>query len=311
MKLSEAFASQDAKSQLFKFLVVGIILILAVFFDQWSKNWAENNLASNRYAEHYVTVTVDSAAETPTLADFVAKKYPKNSEIENKRIMAFASTDGIHLNPQDELKDGQIIDLRNVGITVIDGYYDYQYARNPGAAFSFLADKSPTFRSVFFGITGILAIILILVFIGASSWKTHKPMIIALACVLGGALGNVIDRARLSYVIDFVSWHIGDRYYWPTFNIADVFVTCGVAFLVLDMIINRKKYDDKAVDDKSGEKKETKAIEAKESESVVVDAKDEEKAEAVEAKAEEPEAKAETAEAEAAEDKEEQAPAQA
>ena len=261
MKLSEAFASQDAKSQLYKFLVVGIILFLAVFFDQWSKNWAENNLASNRYPEHAVTVTVDSSAETPTLADFVAKKYPKNSEIENKRIMAFASTDGTHLNPQDELKDGQIIDLHNVGLTVIDGYYDYQYARNPGAAFSFLADKSPTFRSVFFGITGILAIILILVFIGASSWKKHKPMIIALACVLGGALGNVIDRTRLSYVIDFVSWHVGDHY-WPTFNVADVFVTCGVAFLVLDMIINRKKYDDKAVEDKSGDAKDTKAIDA-------------------------------------------------
>ncbi|MBR4986119.1 MAG: signal peptidase II [Proteobacteria bacterium] len=245
------------KDKYFKFLIVGIILILSVFLDQWSKFWAEDNLASPHIPDHVVTLNVpDSTAEPMSFEAFIQARYPKNSEDTNKHIVANAMRDNKRLMPQDEVKPGDKIDLRYVSLTVIDGYYDYQYARNPGAAFSFLAKQSDQFRSIFFGITGILAIIFILVFIGHSSWKKQKPLIIALACVLGGAAGNIIDRARLSYVIDFISWHIGDKYYWPTFNIADVFVTCGVVFLILDLLIHKEK---KAVTEGKGEKENTAA----------------------------------------------------
>lgn len=222
-----------------KILIAAFIVFIAVFLDQWTKNWAEDNLANARYPEHYVTLTVNDQ-NAGTVEDIIQKRYPGNNERENKMILANTYRKGERIMPQTEVKDGEELELHHVGLTVIDGYYDYQYARNPGAAFSFLADASPKFRSIFFGITGILAMILIGVFIWRSSWKKNKVLILSLACVLGGAIGNVIDRFRLSYVIDFISWHVGEHY-WPTFNIADVFVTGGVAFLILAMIVQSYK----------------------------------------------------------------------
>jgi signal peptidase II len=62
--------------------------------------------------------------------------------------------------------------------------------------------------------------------------------------VMGGAIGNLLDRTRLGYVIDFIDWH-WYQHHWPTFNIADAFISVGVALLVLDMIINGSLYDEK------------------------------------------------------------------
>lgn len=104
-------------------------------------------------------------------------------------------------------------------------------------------------------------------------------LIITLGCVLGGAAGNIIDRFRYGYVIDFISWHIGDKY-WPTFNIADVFVTCGVVFLVIDLLIHR---DEKAPETAKIASESPKSSEGLESPSDV--AKDEKSSDA--AKAEE------------------------
>ena len=261
------------KDKYFKFLIVVIILVIAVFLDQWTKIWAENNLSTPRFPEHTVTKTVQIETPTTTLEDYLKAEYPKNNEGDIKRMMGFVTKDGQRVMPQDQLTNGEQIQQGYTTITVIDGYYDYQYARNPGAAFSFLADQSPDFRKYFFGITGILAVILILVFIGFSDWRKQKPLILALGCVLGGAVGNIIDRFQYGYVIDFISWHYKDVYYWPTFNIADVFVTCGVIFLVLDMIINHKNYKDE----------DTKAVAEEKAEKVEADKTSEENAEKVEA----------------------------
>ncbi|MBQ9818189.1 MAG: signal peptidase II [Proteobacteria bacterium] len=242
---------QQLKDHLIKYLAVVIIIVLAIVFDQWTKNWAEENLATPRFPEHTVSVQVQNDT---TLEQLVQERYAGNSEHENKLIMANAYRSGERLMPQTNITAGQDVEFKYVGLTVIDGYYDYQYARNPGAAFSFLADQSPEFRSAFFGITGIIAVILMLVFIITGSWKTQKPMILALTFILGGAVGNIIDRIRFGYVIDFISWHV-ENHYWPTFNIADVFVTGGVAFLVLDLLIQaiRSKTSPKAIADASGD----------------------------------------------------------
>ena len=233
-----------------KFIAVAFIVFMAVFLDQWSKNWAEDNLASLRYPEHTVNVEIPQTAQAGTLEAFVKSAYSDETEINQKRMLASASRDGQKIFAQTEVKPGETIAFNDVSKTVIEGYYDYQYARNPGAAWSFLADQSPRFRSIFFGCTGILAVILMIGFIGFSKWKTQKPMIIFLACILGGAIGNIIDRFRMGYVIDFISWHVG-THYWPTFNIADIFVTCGVALLVIDLFVHRNDKDKK--DEKSDE----------------------------------------------------------
>jgi len=62
-------------------------------------------------------------------------------------------------------------------------------------------------------------------------------LIIALALVLGGALGNLYDRLVYGYVIDFIDWYVGD-YHWPAFNIADASIFLGAVLLILDTIVN-------------------------------------------------------------------------
>lgn len=234
-----------------KILVVALILLFAVIFDQVTKFWAEDNLASPRFPEHVVVLTVDGESAT-TVSELIDKRYPQNSDLEKRRMMAGATVNGKPLSATESLEPGSKVLLNYAMITVIDGYYDYQYARNPGAAWSFLADQSAQFRYVFFGITGVLAVILLFVFIVRTPWRGHKFFIVTLACILGGAIGNIIDRFRFGYVIDFISWHIGDKY-WPTFNIADVFVTCGVVLLIIGQLFCRNGKEVKVGESDGGE----------------------------------------------------------
>ena len=110
---------------------------------------------------------------------------------------------------------------------------------NIGAAFSFLASASGWQRWVFIGLA-------VAVSIGITIWLLRLPrgahtlLAAGLALVLGGALGNVIDRIRLGYVIDFIHFH-WDRAYFPAFNVADSAITVGAAFLVLDALLEGRR----------------------------------------------------------------------
>lgn len=236
--------SAKMSDALVKGIVVALIVLFAVFLDQFTKFWADDNLSSPRFPEHTVSLSVETP-EPVSLQDFIKAQYPKSPDVEQLRMASSATKNGDRLLPQDVLQPGDSIELGYVQMTVIEGYFDFQYARNPGAAWSILANQPAQFRAVFFGITGILAIILIGIFIVRSPWKNQKLLIITLACILGGALGNIIDRFRLTYVIDFISWHVGEHY-WPTFNIADVFVTGGVALLVIDLFLHAPKSEKKS-----------------------------------------------------------------
>ncbi len=250
------------KEQAIKFFAVFVVVLLAVLLDQSSKFWADDHLASPRFPEHVISLTVSDADEG-TLQSFIEKNYPGNSESENDKIMGFANRNTERLAPDTVVKSGDEIQLGYVGLTVIPGYYDYIYARNPGAAFSFLANKDANFRSIFFNCTGFLAVFLILAFIATSKWKKQRALIFILAFILGGALGNIIDRIRLGYVIDFISWHI-EEHYWPTFNVADIFVTVGVVLLLIEMLFV-KKSDKKALADNDKNEGETAKSEDSES----------------------------------------------
>lgn len=230
-----------------KLIAVALIVIFAVVADQATKFWAEDNFASVRYPDHQIEVTVDADQAGKTLEEFVKVKYPSLNEGDALRVTSSATRNGEKLRATDTLAKDETVAFNHVSRTVIDGYFDYQYARNPGAAWSFMADKSETFRKWFFGATGIVAVIAMGIFIAISKWKNQKLTILTLACVLGGAFGNMIDRFRMGYVIDFISWHVGEHY-WPTFNIADVFVTGGIALLVIDLIfIHKDEKKEKAV----------------------------------------------------------------
>ncbi len=108
-------------------------------------------------------------------------------------------------------------------------FFRLTHVRNPGAAFSFLADAGGWQRWFFLGLA-VAASGAILVWL----WrlKANEGLQAAgLALILGGALGNFIDRARFGYVIDFLDLYY-QRWHWPAFNLADAAITLGVALLV-------------------------------------------------------------------------------
>jgi len=116
---------------------------------------------------------------------------------------------------------------------------DITRMHNVGAAFSFLASASGWQRWLFIGLAVVVSI-------GLTIWlfklpRGAQPLLAAgLALVLGGALGNVIDRIRLGYVIDFIHFH-WDRAYFPAFNVADSAITVGAACLLLDALLEAKR----------------------------------------------------------------------
>jgi len=120
--------------------------------------------------------------------------------------------------------------------------FDFTLMYNRGAAFSFLNDAGGWQRWAFSAIA-ITVSGFIFVWIRKLS-ATEKWVAIALALILGGAIGNVIDRLIFGYVIDFIHVYIetdGVKHYWPAFNIADSAISIGATMLIIDMLRNIKK----------------------------------------------------------------------
>ncbi|MEP6722567.1 MAG: signal peptidase II [Variovorax sp.] len=116
------------------------------------------------------------------------------------------------------------------GFTTVSSFFNIVRAHNTGAAFSFLADSSGWQRWLFTGI-GVAAAAFIFWML-----KTHagqKLFSFAMACILGGAIGNVIDRMMHGYVVDFLDFHWRNSHF-PAFNVADSAITLGAICLVLD-----------------------------------------------------------------------------
>jgi signal peptidase II len=115
---------------------------------------------------------------------------------------------------------------------------DITLMHNVGAAFSFLATASGWQRWLFIGLAVAVSIAIV-----AWLWRmprSHRLLAAGLSLVLGGAVGNVIDRIRLGYVVDFIHFH-WDRAYFPAFNVADSAITVGAACLLLDALIEPRR----------------------------------------------------------------------
>ena len=114
-------------------------------------------------------------------------------------------------------------------------FFNWVLTFNPGAAFSFLSDAGGWQRWFF----TVLAL-------GVSAWifsmlRKHTGefrLSLALTLILGGALGNVIDRIRFGAVVDFIQWHAAG-YYWPAFNVADSAITIGAVLMVVDQLFKK------------------------------------------------------------------------
>jgi signal peptidase II len=121
---------------------------------------------------------------------------------------------------------------------------DITRMHNVGAAFSFLASASG-WQRWFFIVLAVVVSIAITAWLCRLPRGTHGLLAAGLALVLGGALGNVIDRIRLGHVIDFIHFH-WDRAYFPAFNVADSAITVGAALLLLDALFEPKRSTTKA-----------------------------------------------------------------
>jgi signal peptidase II len=115
---------------------------------------------------------------------------------------------------------------------------DLVHVRNTGAAFSFLAGASGWQREFFIGIGVIASIWMVWMLSRAQSGQ--RAFCLALSLILGGAIGNVIDRVRLGGVVDFLHFHWGP-YYFPAFNVADTAISCGAALLIVDAFLQGRR----------------------------------------------------------------------
>lgn len=117
-------------------------------------------------------------------------------------------------------------------IELVPNFLALRYAENCGAAFGTLDEAPRSLRVVLFTSAALVAI-------GALLWmfvRGHGGPLFAASVpfIASGAIGNMIDRLRLGYVVDFIHFHVYDKFHWPTFNIADTTITIGVALLLLD-----------------------------------------------------------------------------
>ena len=122
-------------------------------------------------------------------------------------------------------------------IPVIEGFWNWYRTYNTGAAFSFLADAGG-WQHWFFVVLAALICTVLGVWLSRtprSDWRTALPF----ALVIGGAIGNVIDRLRFGHVVDFIQWHWRDHY-WPAFNLADSAIVAGAVGIALFGLIGTK-----------------------------------------------------------------------
>ena len=135
-------------------------------------------------------------------------------------------------------KSWAIRKLRFLGdMEIIPGFLNFAYATNTGVAFSMFDSHGDTGRWALSALAFVAAALVLYFF-----WRTPRSddrILGALALLLAGILGNVIDRVRLGFVIDFIDIQFGNWHY-PTFNIADIAICTGAGLLILDMFLSKK-----------------------------------------------------------------------
>ncbi len=127
---------------------------------------------------------------------------------------------------------------------IIPGFLNFAYAQNPGVAFSMFDDHGETGRWALSAVALVAATLVVYFF-----WRTPRTddrVLGALALLLAGIVGNVVDRLRLGFVIDFIDVQFGSWHY-PTFNVADAAICIGAGLLVIDMFFAKKKAETQSV----------------------------------------------------------------
>jgi signal peptidase II len=135
-------------------------------------------------------------------------------------------------------------------ISIITNYFNLTYVRNTGAAFGFMAQAEPGFRVPFFLTVPLLALGVI-AYMFKQLPDDDKKMSIALSLVVAGAIGNLLDRAILGFVIDFLDFHWRYQVHFPSFNVADTVICIGVGLMMLDLFQRAPESEVEAASDPS------------------------------------------------------------
>jgi signal peptidase II len=120
--------------------------------------------------------------------------------------------------------------------TILNDLFDLTYVRNTGAAFGFFASVDSSMKAVLLNSVAVVVFLIVSAYALRSSHKSVRLQV-GLALILGGAVGNLLDRVRFGYVVDFLDFAVSGHH-WPAFNVADSAICIGVGLLFLDMLRN-------------------------------------------------------------------------
>ena len=182
-----------------------ILFVIAVALDQGTKQWAVHALVDDGFHSHTADYKVCGDEDAEMRRSRFIRRHRKN-------------------------------------VTVIEGYFDFRYVENCASAFGLMSRVPESFRFPFFLIVSLLAAAFI-PYLYKKTPANHRLMLYALPFVLGGAVGNLLDRLIFRYVIDFVDWYVvinGTDRHWPTFNVADAAIVVGIGLMVLQMLPRKK-----------------------------------------------------------------------
>lgn len=196
------------------------------------------NEASKLVSEHLSGVT---------LSGFLAERLPHLDEEGIRRtveggLFSYRGNRGM-VQPEEPAKEGEIYLISGRDVVLIPGFLEFTYVENPAGAWGILGGVDEGVRRVIFFVLSIIAIGVVIALIFRPPTEKLFPLI-ALGGILGGAVGNLVDRLTLTYVVDFIHMHWRDavldlplvgaiRMDWPRYNIADIGITVGVIVLLL------------------------------------------------------------------------------
>lgn len=124
-------------------------------------------------------------------------------------------------------------------MVMFESWWNFIYVENRGALWG-IGNDFPVFyrKLIFLGISSVITLFIVYLLV---TFSENRLMKVIYGFVLGGAIGNLIDRFFRGFVIDFIDWHAGDLYHWPTFNIADAAIVVAVFLLVIEVFFNQKR----------------------------------------------------------------------
>ncbi len=196
--------------------------------------WGVGKKLATLFAIAFAVVVVDQAVKYWMVAELTTRF--DGLQTVGARLQALYGTpppegyDGLHFRPKRSF-------------TLSPNYLRIRYAENTGAAFGLFRGLPAAARGLLFHLVSIGAVVLItLYYLRLSSTAPEERFArIGLPLVLGGALGNYLDRLARGFVVDFIEAHWHDRATWPSFNVADSCIVVGVGLLLLDGLVRRER----------------------------------------------------------------------